>query len=126
MAINATAKAEKAVAFCGIARPEQFFAGLSMNSMCQVITTVTFRDHHRYSQQDVARLVSIKAATGAQIFVTTEKDKINLGPLATQLEPLATVTLSLELQDAQSAMDHLIKTLEQRSGCRLEPGHEKI
>jgi tetraacyldisaccharide 4'-kinase len=126
MAIDARAKAERAVAFCGIARPEQFFAGLGVNAESQAIKTVTFPDHHRYSQQDVARLVSIKAATGAQIFITTEKDRINLGPLASQLEPLNTVALSMELQDAHSVMDDLINNLERSSGCRLWPGHEKI
>ena len=65
------------------------------------------------------QLLSIKAAAGAQIFITTEKDKINLGPLASQLEPLNTVTLSMELQDARSTVDDLIKTLEQGSGYRL-------
>ena len=81
--------------------------------------TVVFPDHHRFSQKDVARLLSAKAAAGAQILITTEKDKINLGPLAGQLEPLNTVTLSMELQDAGGVVDDLIKTLEQRSGCRL-------
>ncbi len=119
MAIDAKANASKAVAFCGIARPEQFFAGLGVNSMCQVIKTVPFPDHHRYSQKDIMQLLSIKAAAGAQIFITTEKDKINLGPLASQLEPLNTVTLSMELQDARSTVDDLIKTLEQGSGYRL-------
>jgi tetraacyldisaccharide 4'-kinase len=113
------AKTEKAIAFCGIARPGQFFAGLSTCGVQQVMKTVAFPDHHRYSRKDVARLLSIKAATSAQIFITTEKDKINLGPLASQLEPLSTVTLSMELHDAGSVVDDLIKTLEQCSGCRL-------
>jgi tetraacyldisaccharide 4'-kinase len=126
MALDAKAKAGKAVAFCGIARPEQFFAGLGTNGDGQVIKTVVFPDHHRYSQPDVARLVSIKAATGAQIFITTEKDRINLGPLASQLEPISIVTLRMELQDARSVVDDLINNLEQSSGCRLWPGHEKI
>jgi tetraacyldisaccharide 4'-kinase len=126
MAIDASAKSGKAVAFCGIARPEQFFTGLGMNGQSKVIKTVTFPDHHRYSQQDVARLLSIRAAAGAQIFITTEKDRINLGPLASQLEPLNTVALSMELQDARSVVDGLINNLEQSSGCRLWPGHEKI
>jgi tetraacyldisaccharide 4'-kinase len=119
MTIDANAKAEKAIAFCGIARPEQFFAGLNISGERQVVKTVAFPDHHRYSQKDIARLLSIKATASAQIFITTEKDKINLGPLASQLEPLSTVALTMELQDAGSAVDDLIKTLEQCSGCRL-------
>jgi tetraacyldisaccharide 4'-kinase len=126
MAIDAKTKVEKAVAFCGIARPEQFFTGLGVNGVNQAIKTVTFPDHHRYSQQDVAQLLSIKSAAGTQIFITTEKDRINLGPLASQLGPLNTVALSMELRDARSVVDDLINNLEQSSGCRLWPGHEKI
>ncbi len=123
MAIDAKAKKEKAIAFCGIARPEQFFADLSE---CQVIKTIAFPDHHRYSQKDGEHLLSIKAATGAQIFITTEKDRINLGPLASQLDPLNAVALTMELQDARTVVDGLINNLERSSGCRLWPGHEKI
>jgi tetraacyldisaccharide 4'-kinase len=119
MTVHAKPQAEKAIAFCGIARPEQFFSGLSADGERLVMKTIIFPDHHRYSQKDVARLLSIKTATGAQIFITTEKDKINLGPLASQLESLSTVTLSIELKDAGSAVDDVIKTLEQRSGCRF-------
>jgi len=117
--IDAKAKAEKAIAFCGIARSEQFFTGLSLNGERQVMKTIAFPDHHHYSQKDVARLLGIKAAANAHIFITTEKDKINLGPLAGQLEPFSAVTLSMELQDARSTVDDLIKTLEQGSGYRL-------
>ncbi len=108
----------KAVAFCGIARPHVFFDELRIlrADLCE---TIAFPDHHRYSQSDIQRLLARKAATGAQAFITTEKDEINLGPLAAQLQPLHVARLQLALEDPQKAMKGLLHTLVQRSGCGL-------
>jgi tetraacyldisaccharide 4'-kinase len=40
------------VAFCGIARPEPFFAGLEANGL-QVAARIAFPDHHRYTSADL-------------------------------------------------------------------------
>ncbi|HVG90610.1 MAG TPA: tetraacyldisaccharide 4'-kinase, partial [Alphaproteobacteria bacterium] len=75
------------IAFCGIARPRQFFDALQ-TARQEIAGALTFRDHHRYAQRDIDRLLDLKKQTGAAGFVTTEKDAINLGALSAQLEPL--------------------------------------
>ena len=110
--------AGKAVAFCGIARAKQFFAQLEDANMVPA-GTLAFPDHHRYSQADIERLVQIKAGCGAGGFVTTEKDLVNLGRLAGQLQPLEIARLSIRLEDPEAALDKLLRTLEQRCGCRF-------
>ena len=107
----------KAVAFCGIARPEQFFAGLKQLGM-ELAATVPFRDHHRYRQRDIARLLRIKARTGARAFITTEKDAINLRPFLPQLGSFQIAMLDLELHAAETVIDTLLRTLEERCQCR--------
>lgn len=106
-----------ALAFCGIARPEQFF--LQLRSLGIVVaSTITFRDHHHYLQSDIDRLLKGKQAAGAECFITTEKDLVNLTTLTHRLQPLHVASLRLVLETA-TVVGGLIKTLEQRCGCRL-------
>lgn len=65
------------VAFCGLARPESFWATLAELGICPVARRA-FRDHHRYSRRDLARLRVCAQAAGADGFITTAKDAVNL------------------------------------------------
>lgn len=68
------------VAFCGIARPEQFFAGLEARGM-QVVCKRVFADHHRFAKSDVDRLLESAHKANAAALITTEKDYVRLGAL---------------------------------------------
>jgi tetraacyldisaccharide 4'-kinase len=114
------ASAGKSVAFSGIARPSQFIAGLKSSKM-EIAGTVTFRDHHRYDQRDINRLLGLKKQTNADSLITTEKDLTNLGTLAAQLSPLMTAGLRIELESPQEVVIAIIKTIEQRSGQQIQP-----
>jgi tetraacyldisaccharide 4'-kinase len=107
----------KAVVFCGIARPEQFLAQLKSVGV-DIAAAVQFRDHHHYSRTDIDRLLKTKAAAGAECFITTEKDEINLGALATRLQPLHVARLRLVLEP-EAAVSTVLSTLEQRCSCRF-------
>jgi tetraacyldisaccharide 4'-kinase len=109
---------DRMLAFCGIARPSQFFAelrDLGQDRWGQH----SFRDHHRYQQADIDRLLRVKSTAGATAFITTEKDLINLGQLAAQLQPLHVVGLRIELDAPNQVLTFLLDTIETRSGCRL-------
>ena len=95
-----------AVAFCGIARPEQFFAGLEADGV-RIARRFVFADHHRYTERDVARLA---AAAGDGVLLTTEKDAVRLGPLAAKL-PLRTVALRTEIEDEEAALEWILGRL---------------
>ncbi|MBZ5492980.1 MAG: tetraacyldisaccharide 4'-kinase [Acidobacteriia bacterium] len=118
--IEIPAAAEKAIAFSGIARPQQFLDGLKSSGM-EIAGTLTFRDHHRYDQREIDRLLALKKQTKADSFITTEKDLINLGTLATQLSPLMTAGLRIELKSSQQVLTEIIKIIEQRSGQQIQP-----
>lgn len=109
--------AGKAVAFCGIARSEQFFSQLR-SLRIELAATIAFSDHHHYSSRDIDRLLRSKAENGGECFVTTEKDLINLGTQAAHLKPLHVARLRLEI-DSALAGTTILKTLEQRCSCRL-------
>ncbi len=65
------------------------------------------------------RLLALKKQTGADGFLTTEKDAINLGAFTTQLQPLRIASLRMELESSDQAITEMFQTLEQRSGCRF-------
>lgn len=106
------------IAFCGIGRPKQFFDGLKASGQ-PLAGEVAFSDHHSYEQKDMDRLLALKKQTGAEGFITTEKDAINLGAFTIHLQPLRIAGLSMELESAEQAMAEMLEQIEQRSGCRF-------
>lgn len=108
----------KAIAFSGIARPRQFIEGLKSSNL-EIAGAVTFRDHHRYEQGDIDRLLNLKRQASAESFITTEKDLINLGTLSSQLAPLHTAQLRIELESPEQVLRELLNTIEQRSGQQI-------
>jgi tetraacyldisaccharide 4'-kinase len=108
----------RAIAFCGLGRAAQFFSHLRELGL-DLAETVAFPDHHRYVESDVSRLLRLKSSTGADAFITTEKDAINLGPLAERLQPLKVAQLRLILENPGQALSTLLSTLERRCGCRF-------
>lgn len=106
-------------AFCGIARPEQFFDGLESAGLVVAKRTI-FRDHHRYTAHDISALVATARSEGAASVVTTEKDAVRLGNLASGFPgtlPLKTVRLHIEIEDVNAALGWLVDRL---------PGHLSI
>lgn len=118
--IHLSDTAGRVIAFCGIARPQQFFSGLR-KSGAEIAEKIAFPDHYRYTQQDIGRLLTTQTQSDAKGFITTEKDAINLVALASQLQPLEVVALELELENPTQALDTLLQTLEQRSPQHTKP-----
>jgi tetraacyldisaccharide 4'-kinase len=101
------------MAFCGIGRPEQFFAGLERAGV-PLAGRQVFRDHHRYSDGDLDRLGTRARAAGAVALLTTEKDAVRLAHLKTQV-PILTVGLRLEIENEATMLDWLTRSkLESR------------
>lgn len=99
------------LAFCGIARPAQFFAGLRYSAI-DLAACKAFRDHHSYTAHELDRLAKAAQATGATSFLTTEKDAVRLGSLGSPLPlPLATVSLRIEIENAPATLDWLLDRL---------------
>lgn len=101
------------LAFCGIARPDNFFAQLR-GAGIDLAAEARFRDHHAYSSKDVAMLIELANAHRAGGFVTTDKDAINLGPLTDGLQPLATVPATMRLLNAEAAINRVLAAIAQR------------
>jgi tetraacyldisaccharide 4'-kinase len=101
------------IAFCGIARPQSFFMQLRTAGV-EPVATAVYRDHHSYTEKDIAELLQLRQQSGAGGFVTTEKDVINLGGHVEVLQPLSVAFVKMELVDAANAMDTMLRIIEER------------
>ncbi len=101
------------IAFCGIARPEQFFAQLRAAGFTPK-AEISFGDHHAYDQHDVQRLHQLRTKLGADGFLTTEKDAINLGQLQRSLTPLSVAVLKLILDRPADLVDTSLTRIAER------------
>lgn len=111
--MNAPQVAGSVLAFCGIARPEQFFAGLEREGMMVAARSV-FRDHYRYREADVNALVARARAAGAGALVTTGKDAARMGAIVERFPAdllLHTATLSCAIEDEEAAVEWLLARL---------------
>jgi tetraacyldisaccharide 4'-kinase len=96
-------------AFCGIARQEQFFLGLEAAGV-KLALRRAFPDHFPYTRAVLEELLAKSRAAGATAFVTTEKDLVRLGRLASIfLESIPRpVRLSIEIQEQEVAIDWIV------------------
>jgi tetraacyldisaccharide 4'-kinase len=101
------------VAFCGIARSDQFFAGLVANGL-HLASRIAFADHHRYDQHDLDCILGAARSISAAAFITTEKDRVRLGKLAASFPescPLKTAQLNIEIEDQDGAVNWILNRL---------------
>ena len=107
--LDVPAIAGPVVAFCGIARPGQFFDGLTG---LHVASRVAFRDHHRYVEHDLDCLMDAARNVSATALITTEKDLVRMGPLGASLAlPLETAKLRIEIEDESASLEWLLNKI---------------
>jgi tetraacyldisaccharide 4'-kinase len=99
--------------FCGLARPEQFFAQLRAAGITPA-AEIDFRDHHAYHRGDIERLLAMRDKFQADAFLTTEKDAMNLGSLQADLQPMTVAALNLTLDRPADALDTILARITER------------
>ena len=104
---------EPCLAFCGIARPQNFIAQLRAAGV-MLAGTRSFRDHHRYSAEDVRQLLRLRQQHGATAFVTTEKDAVNLGGHLEALQPIHVVPVRMRLHNGAAVLQFILATVSER------------
>jgi tetraacyldisaccharide 4'-kinase len=96
-------RGRRVLAFAGIGDPQRFFATLRAGG-ADVAATRAFPDHHRFSHDEIARLVAEAWADGL-LPVTTEKDMARLrsdSRLASHAASIATLPVKLIFGDTTS------------------------
>jgi len=111
--IDAPPTGEPCIAFCGIARPENFFSQLKAAGLA-LADARSFRDHHRYTEADVGNLLRLRQQSRTPAFVTTEKDAVNLGAHLQALQPIYVVPVRMNLENPEAALDAMLAAIAQR------------
>lgn len=104
---------QRPVVFCGIARPPGFVTQLKTMGI-NPVAVQRYRDHHAYNEANIGHLLHLRDRNWGDGFITTEKDAINLGPLAEPLKPLAIAKVQMELQNPDECIDFMLDTLQAR------------
>lgn len=101
------------IVFCGIARPKRFVEQLQSKGITPVEEKL-YRDHHAYTDKDIDELLRLQTQSGADGFITTEKDAVNLGPRISGLGRVAIAQVTMEIVDPADAVDTLLRIIDDR------------
>jgi tetraacyldisaccharide 4'-kinase len=101
---------DRSMAFCAIARSEEFWEMLE-EAGCNLVDRVAFRDHHAYSMDDMVRMVARAKNCRASGFLTTAKDAVKLdGAMLKRLGevgPVCVVGLEAKFADESGVLRDL-------------------
>jgi tetraacyldisaccharide 4'-kinase len=86
----------RVVAVAGIAHPDEFFRDVAASGF-DVAGTLPFRDHHRFTIDDIRTIESAARSAGA-IVMTTEKDAVRLEGCGLGRVPVAVVPLTATIE----------------------------
>lgn len=106
-------------AFCGLGNPQNFWDTLDSLGL-DVVFRWAFDDHHTYRPVELQYLARQAQVHGAQLLVTTEKDRMNLPVhLTKSIEPLplAWLEIDLEMQDSNTFFAFLENSISRRSAA---------
>ncbi len=111
--------ARRVGAFCGLGNPETFCRTLESLGL-EVVYQWYFEDHHHYKPFELQRIAHQARAHGAEILVTTEKDRVNCPPhLSKIIAPLDLAWLEIDVQlDEQEEFFSLIEAKIWRAEVR--------
>jgi tetraacyldisaccharide 4'-kinase len=97
------ARGKKTLAFSGLGDNGSFF-NLLGDIGADLVKTVEFPDHHRYSKEDLRRLASWR---GAEILVTTEKDAVRIEHMEVE-DNLFYLSIEAQIEDEATLIDLIL------------------
>lgn len=102
---------EPAVAFCGIARPDEFFAALRGQGV-ELAATLALRDHQSYTPVEMGRILNVLREGRAERFLTTEKDLARMTDAQrtalASVAPLSAARLEVSLDDEGAIVGQIL------------------
>ena len=94
-------------AVAAIAQSERFFSDVAAAGW-HLVGSMSFRDHHYFTQPDIKRIEKAARASAAAIILTTEKDAVRLEPCDLAGLPFAAVPLIVGVEPADGFRDWLL------------------
>lgn len=103
-------------AFCGLGNPENFWSTLASLGL-DVVFRWSFEDHHSYKPTELSAVAQQAKDQGAEVLVTTEKDRINCpNHLESVLSPLNLYWLEIEFELENES--HFLEVLNRKLAAR--------
>jgi len=103
------------IAFCAIARPENF-AAMLLDHGCGIAETIAFPDHHTYAAPDLDRILEVARGLNATGLITTEKDAVKLSSAArgrlSTIGPMVVVALDVSFLYPERVARELAERLQ--------------
>jgi tetraacyldisaccharide 4'-kinase len=107
-----------AMVFCAIAHPDEFIAELRAKGVA-VLAMQAWRDHHRFTDRDVAMLCRTAGKRRGGCFLTTAKDAVRFTEAQrarlNEAAPVMVADLTVQLSDSQVALAALEERLCRRA-----------
>ena len=100
-------------AFCGIGNPENFFAQLRADGW-SLKAEKRYRDHHSYTERDLADLEKLAIEEEAEVLLTTAKDAVKLADFELTL-PCYVVESQLSFPDEKKLRRIIHAVFDQKS-----------
>jgi tetraacyldisaccharide 4'-kinase len=112
--LTLTGSIQRALVFCAIGRPEEFFRAVAAAG-AGIVERMRFRDHHCYTEADIDRVARVGQRLRCDAFVITAKDDVKLNAAMRQrlsaVAPLHTATLTVQIEDEDTALAQLSSRL---------------
>jgi len=103
-------KGKKVFVFCGIGNPHAFVNTLT-NLGGKVVGMRSFGDHHSYTEEDIAAVMSDASAHGAELVVTTQKDRVKTGWRDASAARFGELRIEFEVIKGREAVESTISFL---------------
>jgi 3-deoxy-D-manno-octulosonic-acid transferase len=116
-AVSQNLDVQRVAAFCGLGNPQSFWSTLETLGL-EIVFRWAFEDHHNYKARELQRIAHQARTHGAEILVTTEKDRINCpNQFADAIAPLdlAWLEIQLELEEEARFLAILERVLARRA-----------
>ena len=108
---NVKGQKTKALAFCALGNPNNFFEQLKLENF-DLSATQKFPDHYFYKREDIAKIEKEARESGAEILLTTAKDAVKLKDL--QFDLPCFVVENVMIFDDESEFRNLLKNLTKK------------
>lgn len=99
------------LAVAGIAHPDQFISLLKAAGW-NVVDSIAFRDHHRYTLDDVSAIAAKVSAAGAEAVFTTDKDAVRFEAVGELPFALYRVPLTVAFEPADALFESVRAVLQ--------------
>jgi len=108
-------KGRRVFALCGVGNPHSFVVTLS-NLGAEVLGIRSFPDHHVYTEEEVADVFSQARERGAEMVVTTQKDRVKIAPRPDAPLPLGELRIEFEILRGAATVTNMLDFLAGAEG----------